>query len=43
MDDEIDALISCQTWDLVHTSPGLSMVSSRLMFTIKHPLDDIVG
>ena len=43
MDDEMDALISRQTCDLVPTSFGLHVVSCRLVFTIKHHPNNAVN
>ena len=39
IDEEIDALLSRQTWDFVPTSSRLSIVSCRWVFTVKyHPM-----
>ena len=42
LDKEMDTLLSHQTWELVHSSPKLFVVSYRWVFTVKYRPDDIV-
>ena len=42
INDEMDTLISRQTWDIVLTSCGLPVVSCRWVFTIKYHPDGMV-
>ena len=41
-DEEVDAFVSRQTWDLVPTSLGLPVVSYCWIFTVKYRLDGIL-
>jgi len=42
MDDEMDVVISYQTWDLVPIFSEQTIISYRWMFTIKHLSDGTV-
>ena len=42
MDEEMQALVSRGTWELVNRPPGASVVSCKWVFTVKYKLDGSV-